>query len=748
MNSKKRNGIVPILKKVGFLLLVGSFATVVAQQKPKKNIVLVMADDFNYWNQLQGYYPLVKTPNIDKLSQKGVLFADAQAAAPVCNPSRTAMWSGFRPSTTGIEGNDAGHIRGTTPFQNVVTMNQYFKNNGYYVYGIGKLYHGIGGAGDVIDEANFSFYSPKTIGCGGGTYLNFQATSEPEYNWSVNENTMTRGNCKDYDIAVETVGVINGYAASTNSTKPFFIACGFSKPHLAWKVPQFFYDKFNRSDVVIPTGYKANDLADTAEGIDPVFTEFNDKNKWEEAIHMYIAALALSDSNAGLIFDAVENSTYKDNTIVVFMGDHGWHLGEKDRFGKASPWDMANKTTLVIYDPSNKNTTGTPNICKKVVSLQDIYPTLVELSGLPIKTDIEGNSLAPLIENPNKANWDKPVIVSRVFDRIRTNKWSYARDRTQASKNMLYDIENDPNEFDNLLHASQTKLPASQVIAIKARLDFQLDSIRDIGLSMKTKLANSYIFTPKTLTIPGTVEAEDYDEGGYSQTYYDADRVNSGGKYRTADGTDIYVSDDKRGVYHLEGLAAGDWMNYTVKDYLAGSYTIDFRVKNPTATPVVIQLFNRDVVIAQVSVPANSTAWRNVRASNITLVDQNSSRLQVRIKSGSGLLLNRLVFTLVAPLTTAKTANTLSNSEITANSSRKCLENTIVSDNILYLNLENTDFSNTISIYDISGKLVSSSNVPGEQRLAFRPQLTLKSGVYFLRVSSEEVSSVEKFIVK
>ena len=189
-------------------------------------------------------------------------------------------------------------------------------------------------------------------------------------------------------------------------------------------------------------------------------------------------------------------------------------------------------------------------------------------------------------------------------------------------------------------------------------------------------------------------------------------------------------------------------MNYTVKDYLAGSYTIDFRVKNPTATPVVIQLFNRDVVIAQVTVPANSTAWRNVRASNITLVDQNSSRLQVRIKSGSGLLLNRLVFTLVAPLTTAKTANTLSNSEITANSSRKCLENTIVSDNTLYLNLENTDFSNTISIYDISGKLVSSSNVPGEQRLAFRPQVTLKSGVYFLRVSSEEVSSVEKFIVK
>jgi arylsulfatase A-like enzyme len=729
----------PRIQYLGIFIMIFTFSLAsFGQQKPKKNIVLVMADDFNYWNKLQGYYPLVKTPNIDKLASKGVLFADAQASAPVCNPSRAAMWSGFRPSTTGIEGNSGGHIRGVAPFQNVVTMNQYFKDNGYYVYGIGKLYHGSAGGGPESDMENFSFYSTKAIGCGAGTFLNFTATNGSDYKWSVNEAAMTRANCRDYDVAVETASQISGYATSANKDKPFFMACGVSKPHLAWYLPKQFYDLFKREDIVIPSGYKANDLADTAEGTHGDFTYLTGEGKWEEAIHMYISALALADHNAGVIFDAVENSTYKDNTIVVFMGDHGWHLGEKNRFGKASVWDMSNKTTLVIYDPSNKNTSGSPKICKKVVSLQDIYPTLVELSGLPIKTDIEGNSLAALIENPDKANWDKPVLVSRVFDRLRTNKWSYAIDRTTPANNMLYDIVNDPNEFDNLLHVNQTKMPKAEVATIKARLDFQFDSIKNIGLTMKTKLANSYKFTPKTLSIPGTIEAEDYDEGGYQQTYFDADKTNAGGQYRTADGTDIYTTSDTEGLYHLGGLSTGEWMNYTVKDYLAGKYTVDFRVKNTGASPAVIQIFNRDVLLGEFSIPASTNSWTSIQAPELILTEQNSTRLQVKIKSGSGVEFNTMKFAM----------SSLSNPEITANIKRKCLTNTLVTDGILYLDLNGTDTITTIYVYDINGKLISKETMPGEQSVAYSLGKTLSPGVYLLRVEDDFVSSVEKFIVR
>lgn len=729
------------IKKIFLILgLCVSFSnSLFALEKPRKNVLLIMADDFNYWNKLQGYYPLAKTPNLDKMSSKGVLFVDAQAAAPVCNPSRNAFWSGLRPLTTGIEGNADGSIRTTAPFEKVVTMNQYFLNHGYWVYGAGKLYHhGISSEDVEADFSNWNAHYQGSGGCSGGSYLNF-TSSEPEYTWSVNPNPMSRNNCGDHDMAQAVASILTNYSKSSNKDKPFFMAIGFVRPHLPFNVPKEFYELFKDSDIVIPKGFKEGDLSDTKDGPDAAYTDLIKKGKWKEIIHMYLAALALTDHNAGVVFDALNNTEYKENTIVVFVGDHGWHLGEKERFGKATPWDLANRTTMIIYDPSHKNSSTTPKLCKKVVSMQDVYPTLIELAGLPLKTDIEGNSLAPLIENPDHTVWDKPVLVSRVFDRLRTNQWSYVRDRTNSAKNMLYDIENDPFEFDNLLFKDQKVLPATQVQAIKAMLDKKLDSLVNIGQNIKKKIADKYVFTPKILQIPGKIEAEDYDEGGYLQTHYDAkDTVNIGGKYRTADAIDIYTSDDLSGVFQVQGLSEGDWMNYSVSDYIPGIYNISFRVKNPNSLPGTLQILNRDSLLGELVIPASVNNWITLQLPKISLPKQNSVRIQIKVKSGKEIQFNYTEWELMI--------NTHVN--FRANIKRKTLQNKVADKGILFLDLTSTDIWPNLSVYNNFGQLLFSENVPGEQKIAYHMKSKLKPGVYFLKISDDQVSSIEYFLVK
>lgn len=724
-----------------------------AQIKAKKNIVLIMADDFNYWNGTTKYHTDIFTPNLDKLALRGVLFADAQAAAPVCNPSRQAMWSGLRPSTTGIQGNTGGYIRSVEGFKDVVTMNEYFYDNGYYTWGVGKLYHSkFGETGKTNDDDNWSGFSTSAIGGSRGTKVEgktYQNINHPEYKWSVVQGSAKKENCNDTNVASETADKISGHAADPiNKDKPFFLACGLSKPHLGWDAPEDFYLKYsneNFKDTDLE-GFNPNDFDDVpGAGPDAAYTELLGLGKLPEVRHMYAACLTLADYNAGIIINAVENSIYKDNTIIVFMGDHGWILGEKPKLGKASQWDMANKTTLVIYDPSYKNSSiTTTRICTKVVSLQDIYPTLVELSGLPIKTDIEGNSLAALIENPLKADWDKPVAVTRQFDRIRTNKWSYCDydgdgGGTPTDSDMLYDIEKDPYEHDNMLHSSYTGMPKADVLKIRTRLVAQLDSIKNVGRDLRTKITAPYTFSSgKTLSIPGTIEAEDYDEGGYAQTHFDNDRPNAGNKYRTADAMDIYTTDDPNSNYHIGNLSAGDWCNYTVKDYLSGGYKISFRAKNPTGTSAVLQIFNRDKLLTEVTIPAQTTNWTNINSAVIALTDQYSTRLQVKVKTGTGLQLNKMEFT----------SKNLSNPEITANISRKVLVNTVITDSVLQLDLESTDVFTTIAIYNINGKLIEKNTVPGEQKVTYTTKKKLNPGIYLLRVEDDNVSSVEKFIVK
>ncbi len=410
----------------------------------KKNVLFLMADDFNYWLNKIGYYPTI-TPNLDKLATKGVLFTEAHCSSPVCNPSRNALWSGMRPSTTGIESNNGGYVREIPGFANIVSMHQYFMDHGYYTYGGGKLWHAGSMGSESTDPAHWNNLYTEGTGSPGGNFYKFSWDEGGLFQWSAGEFDMNT-QAGDTKLANHMAEFIAGYDKSANSDKPFFLGVGLFRPHLPWYCHKQFYDMFDPDKLPIPKGYKAHDLDDIPGAkIDPHQTEIVAKGKWKEALRAYCANMAYADYNAGIVLDALAKSKYAKNTIVCFMGDHGWHLGEKDRWAKYAVYDQANHTTLIIYDPTAK---GNGKVCTKVVSLQDLYPTLVALTGLPENPKIEGRNIAPLLTNPTDKNWNWPILMSYSgTNYIKTNTWRFVDD---GERSQLYKTSEDPYEWDNL----------------------------------------------------------------------------------------------------------------------------------------------------------------------------------------------------------------------------------------------------------------------------------------------------------
>ena len=615
----------------------------------RKNVLLIISDDFNYWLPEIGYYPHAKTPNLSALANKGVLFTDAQNSSPVCNPSRNAFMSGVRPSTSGISANADGYIRSKAGFAKALTMNQYFTQQGYHTVAGGKIYHPGKMGGSNTDPNNWSELYTGGSGASGGTAYKWSVGGGSPISWSASTGNINNNN--DTKLANHFANRITNY----NKNKPFFFAVGLFRPHLPWNCPKQFYDQYNLNNMDIPSCYKAGDGTVSSE-----HSTITNNNRWDDAIRAYLANLSYADYNAGILLDALENSQFADNTIVVFTGDHGWHLGEKRRWKKAATWEQANHTTFIIYDPS---AAGNGTKCHKVVSLQDMYPTLVELAGLPSTNKIEGVSLAPLVNNPNLNSWDKPVMITyRGTHCIKTNQYKFI-DEGGGSK--LYDVVNDPCEFNNLYNkpgynsvVNQMRNQIDDFIAIGNQVKQNINggggdnqsptkpgnittsgitqnkidlswgastdnvavtsyqvqvngvtygnpsnnSISVTGLACATSYDfrvrakdaagnNSAWSNTKTAStaacsseqtpfaanvVPGTIEAEDYDNGGQGVAYSDADAAMKGNatSYRgTSDGVDL---DDKNGTICIGWCEANEWTEYTIDVQQAGTYTINY----------------------------------------------------------------------------------------------------------------------------------------------------------------------------
>jgi arylsulfatase A-like enzyme len=414
------------------------------------NVLFMAIDDLNDWVGCLGGHPDTKTPNMDRLAARGMNFASAHSAAPVCNPSRASLMTGILPSTSGVYGN-------TDPWRehmpDAVTLPQHFMAHGYKAIARGKIYHG--GWPDTNPGA-WDEYIPK----GGDPAPD---TSNPRYANPISNVFWgpvngTEEEMDDYKVASWTADQLN-----TKHDKPFFLGCGFFKPHLKWCVPQEFFDMFPPEDVTLPN-INENDLDDVPPlgdniALNGVHEAVLAIDGWADGVAAYLATINFVDKQVGRVLDALEASEYNDNTIVVLWSDHGWHLGEKLHWKKFSLWEEATHNLLFMSVPG---LTKPNSRCEQPVNLTDIYPTLVDLCGLRKNDALQGLSLVPLLMNPD-ADWQRPALSTRRWKNhsLRTKRWRYIQysDGTEE----LYDRDVDPLEWTNLLWG--TPLPEHRAIA-------------------------------------------------------------------------------------------------------------------------------------------------------------------------------------------------------------------------------------------------------------------------------------------
>ncbi len=452
-------------------ILLGSLLSTHAAKPP--NVIFIICDDLNDTVAGMGGHPQAFTPNIDRLCQRGVRFANGHCNAPICGPSRASLWSGLYPSVTGYYGynQQANHWRRFPALAKAVTLMEHFKSNGYNVYGSGKVFHnghednavftvdpGRDGAGPVSfgpqpwDGVAMQFGKP--VGSG---HPSLPPDLRSSY-WS------GFGSLSD----VPTVGDFTGWSRSwggapwkfryesdsdrdlmpdeltaqwataklkAKHAKPFLMICGMNRPHTPRYVPQEFFDRVPAvEDIQLPP-YRTNDLADCAGVLcrDPKtgrltypaseldrYLASGDKTAegglywWKKWVQSYLACVAFVDQQIGTILDGLEQSDYAANTIVILTSDHGYHMGEKNHMAKTTIWEEATRVPYVVYAPGLSKAGG---ICEQPVSLVDFYPTLIDLCGLPKDPNAKGNGLAlsghslrPLLVDPAKGAWDGPAV--------------------------------------------------------------------------------------------------------------------------------------------------------------------------------------------------------------------------------------------------------------------------------------------------------------------------------------------------
>jgi arylsulfatase A-like enzyme len=405
-----------------------------AGAKRPPNVLFIAVDDLRDWVGYFGRNPQARTPNIDRLAARGVSFSRAYCAAPVCNPSRAALMSGLRPSTTGVydNGND---WRTVVPADRCLTTT--FRKAGYFVAGAGKIYHGAfdrrSEYDDYLKNEGRDPGKGQSDGVGGIKFGPLPAGTED-------------ADLADYRI---TSWVIDQLGKSHD--KPFFLACGLHKPHMPWNVPQKWFDMFPLDKIELPP-HLGTDLDDVPPAGRQMAKPQGDhaailkSGRWKEAVQAYLASIAYCDMNVGRLLDALEKSPHRDNTVVVLWGDHGWHLGEKQHWRKFALWEEATRSPLIWVAPG---VTKAGTVCDRPVDFMSIYPTLTDLCGVPTPEHVEGPSIRPLLADP-KAAWDRPALTTYRFNNhaLRTDRWRYIRYANGDEE--LYDHANDPNEHTNV----------------------------------------------------------------------------------------------------------------------------------------------------------------------------------------------------------------------------------------------------------------------------------------------------------
>ncbi len=404
---------------------------------------MIAVDDLNDWVSCLGGHPGGRTPNLDRLAARGVLFTNSHCNAPLCNPSRASLMMSRRPSTSGIYDNSQPP-RKSPVLKDAVSLSQHFMANGYRAVGGGKIYHG-----GYPDAASWQEYFPsqKQTKPKDPVPANLPANGikgTGHFDWgAVNVPDSQMG---DYQVVDWAISEMN-----RRQSQPLFLACGLFRPHLPWYVPPKYFDMFPLSKVTLPR-VKDDDLDDVpAQGVK--FAKPNgdhrsvtSNNQYKQAVQGYLASIAFMDEQLGRLIDAFDKSPIAKNTVVALWSDHGWHLGEKLHWRKFSLWEESTRNVFTINAPG---VTKTNQRCSRTVSLIDLYPTLSDLCGLPARKELDGTSLTPLLRDPKTA-WDRPAVCTyfRNNHSVRSERWRYTR--YQDGGEELYDHNVDPQEWENL----------------------------------------------------------------------------------------------------------------------------------------------------------------------------------------------------------------------------------------------------------------------------------------------------------
>ncbi len=427
-----------------------------AQQERPLNVLFIAVDDMNNDLGLYGK-ELIKSPNLDKLARQGVAFSKAYCQYPQCSPSRSSILTGLRPDSTRVL-DLKYHFRQGLP--DVVTLPQMFMNNGYFVARVGKIYHygvpGEIGTNGLDDRLSWmERYNPAGLDKTAleEDIINFTPDMGLGHSLSwYDDKENSDSQHTDGKVASQTIELLKKH-----KDEPFFIAAGFYRPHCPYVATDRFFRNYGLKEISLPkyseeTEKQYPEAALLSTQPRPVYGLPEDKVR--QAILAYYASISFVDAQIGKVLNALDSLGLRDNTIIVFWSDHGYHLGEHGLWFKKSLFEESAKTPLIISYPGME-TAG--ESCDRLVEMVDIYPTLAELAGLTPPADLQGYSLVPLLEDA-ETHWEHPAFMQvwRKQDggymgySIRTERWRYTEWDGGKRGKELYDEIKDPKELRNL----------------------------------------------------------------------------------------------------------------------------------------------------------------------------------------------------------------------------------------------------------------------------------------------------------
>jgi len=457
-----------------------------ASEQP--NVLFIAVDDLNDWVGCLGGHPQAETPNIDELARRGMLFANAHCAAPACTPSRASLFTGQMPQNTGVWSNDGPKL--TRLRRDAFLLPDSFRRSGYRTLGTGKLgpnkscfqkFFNVAQRWSPLTAEAVEYTADELASKGTDNPRHVVVLRDEQYVLPLNRmpSDRTPGDPKGESFDWGPFNVPDNHFGDTQitnwaikqlrsaQTEPLFLAVGYYRPHQPLWAPKRFFERFEKNPAVLPAVLK-EDLADLGTAaqnwaIEPVTSGTHETvlqfKQWRTAVEAYLACVSYVDHEIGRLLAALDESSLAENTLIVLWSDHGWHLGEKQHWGKWTGWERSTRVPLIIAPArsSQRKLSDAGGRCDQPVNLIDIYPTLIELCGLENPPhQLDGDSLVPLLVAPNSVSDRSSVTMFGPGNgSLRTERWRFIRYEDGSEE--LYDLKKDPREWVNLAGLSSQR---------------------------------------------------------------------------------------------------------------------------------------------------------------------------------------------------------------------------------------------------------------------------------------------------